>query len=150
MQSDPALAYRYALRLLGYRGRSERELRQRLIAKGFDEKAAGAATSKARAAGYLDDAEYARNLVREAREVRHLGARGTRRFLGGRGIDAGEAEDALAGYDDTDAARRLVRKALVKGGVGDPAERRRKLAAMLMRRGHSYETVRMIFKEDGL
>jgi regulatory protein len=139
---DEGRALAYALRLLSYRGRSERELAERLLARGFTARAAAAAVERARALGYVDDGALARTLRRTAEEVKLLGAMGAARYLRRMGLTRETAEEALLGYDEAESARKLLRRKSRSLRGADEASRRRRLAGMLLRRGHSAPTVR--------
>lgn len=147
---DEGRALAYALRLLSYRGRSERELADRLLARGFTARAAGAAVERARALGYVDDGALAKSLRRSAEEVKLLGASGAARYLRRMGLSGAAAEEALRGYDEAESARKLLQRKSRSLRGPDEASRKRRLAGMLRRRGHSAETVRKALKSfDG-
>ena len=137
-------ACEYAVRLLGYRGRSRAELEERLSRKCFDPAETASALQKLERLGYIDDSALAAVLARQARETRKLGKRGALSFLLGRGIPAGVALAALEGYDEFEGAERLARKKLGAMEREGTAARRR-LYAALARRGYSGETIRKIF-----
>lgn len=59
------LAMNRALNLLGYRARSTFEIEDRLTRAGYAKKTAETVLLRLEELGYLDDAEYARNLARE-------------------------------------------------------------------------------------
>lgn len=90
--------------------------------------------------GLIDDAEYAAMIVRTRHTERGLARRGIAVELRRRGIDDAVAQQVLDQVDpdaDEAAARALVRKRLrAMSGLGRETKRRR-LAAMLARKGHS-------------
>ena len=138
-------ALAYALKLLGYRLRSERELRQRLSRKGFTRTEEDEAIAKLLALGYIDDAATARALRDQAERVKLLGHSGARMFMRMRGIGKEDAEEALEGYDEEATALKLLeRKRRALAGLPRHVARRR-LAGYLGRRGFSGEAlVRML------
>ncbi|MDA8388657.1 MAG: regulatory protein RecX [Nitrospiraceae bacterium] len=148
----PGAAFKYALRLLGYRGRSRAELEERLSRKGFDPAAAAAALQKLERLGYIDDSALAAALSRQARQNRKLGRKGAFLYLLGRGIPEELALAALAGYDEFEGAEKVARKKLDAMKREGPATVRRRLYGALARRGYSAETIRKVFssimKED--
>ncbi len=141
---DKALAY--ALKLLGYRPRSQRELKQRLRQKGFTDRETQQALVKLLKFGYVDDAATARGLRDQAERVKLLGRSGARMFLRQRGIEPEEAEQALEGYDENSTALKLLeRKRGALAGLPRHVARRR-LAGYLGRRGYSGESLGRMLK----
>ena len=152
-------AFRYALRLLSYRGRSSAELREKLGLKGFTGQQADEVLQKLERLGYINDSALAGALTRLARETRRLGRLGARGYLLKRGISAGLAEEALAGYDEFEGAMstalkklRTMERAGREAGSESPEERKRnaearkrKLYGALSRRGFSSQTIRQVF-----
>ncbi len=140
-------ALRYALRLISIRGRSERELRDRLRRKGFEEGETEGALTSLKKKGLVDDAALAEELIQGA-ERKALGIRGVYDLLRKRGIPE-EIIDS-AGVDRIDARRvagELVRKRIGRYR-GLPEEKvRRRLRDQLLRRGHSPETIRRVLDE---
>lgn len=147
MSVEAGRALSHACRLLSYRQRSERELETRLRKKGFGKGAVCEAIGSLKSGGYLDDLRYAMDLRRTAEDVKFLGAYGARRFLIERGIQAGTAEEALAGYDERAVAARLMEKKLVSMKALSRPARRRRLSGYMQRRGYSAETAARILRE---
>jgi regulatory protein len=148
MSGEFGRALNHAYRLLGYRQRSERELSERLRKKGFGKKTVEEVLVRLRELGYVDDGEFARTLRRKAEGEKLLGAAGARRYLRRMGIPADTAGEALEGYDEAEAAGRLVRKKLGSmRGVPETA-RKRRLAGYLKRRGYSTRTVLRALRAD--
>ncbi|MDA8078720.1 MAG: RecX family transcriptional regulator [Nitrospiraceae bacterium] len=142
-------AIQYSFRLLACRARSEKELRERLLRKGFGEAAAEAAVARLKQSGFLDDALLADQLKRQANERKLLGISGTRLFLRKRGI-AEEIIDGTLAYDEeqeVDTARRLLQKRVrVAGAPASPADRNR-LYQFLARRGYASDIIRRVLRE---
>jgi len=131
-----------ALRLLSYRPRSERELRDRLFRKAFDRATVGATLARMRELGYLDDAEFARFWT----ETRQAAGPRSKRLLAselrGRGIDRRLAEEATAEVADEEAAYEAASRRLRALGGLEYGRFRERLGAFLTRRGFSYEVAR--------
>jgi len=135
-------ALEYALLLLGYRARSEKEMRERLIRKGYSGPETAKAMKSLSQMGCLNDRELALALARQARETKRLGRKGAAAYLFRMGIPGGFAEEALAEYDECEGAKNLVRKKLkTLGGLPEDV-RRRRLYGALARRGFSGQTIR--------
>ena len=144
---DPARRARLAaLRLLGYRPRSENELRQRLLQR-FPAEQVEAALEDVRTKGYLDDTEFAVRW-RESRErTRPRSASLIRRELGDRGVDGESIEHALEGFDEERNALAAARKWLVHGRGLDYPTFARRLGAFLQRRGFAPSLIRKLTRE---
>ncbi|MDA8086684.1 MAG: regulatory protein RecX [Nitrospiraceae bacterium] len=142
---SPAGAFQHALKLLSYRSRSRAELAERLLRKGFTKDSVDAALQKLERLGYINDSALAAALERQARETRRLGRKGALGFLLKRGIPAGLAASALAGYDESEGAAEVARKKLRAMKQAAPEAARRRLYGALARRGYSAETIRRVF-----
>lgn len=138
-------ALKYAFRLLGYRDRSEKEMYEKLIRKGFSEKVALEAVGYLNDKGFIDDRRFAEILRKDAVERKHLGKRGTRSYLMNKGIAVDIAEDILGDDGDyLDAAKSFVEKKLRNMKVYDEETIKRRLWGMLSRRGFSYDTIKKV------
>jgi regulatory protein len=138
----------YALRLLRYRGRSEKELRDRLKKKGYPPEAIDAVVQYLGESGFIDDRVVAENLKRQAMTNRHLGFEGARRFMRQRGIPR-EIIDAVLGYDEQTEllqARKLIDKKQRSSEKYPEPKRTRSLIAFLMRKGYPLQVIRKALK----
>ncbi len=143
----------YALYLLKFRSRSKKELEDRLRRKGFAEDEVEEALGDLERAGLLDDADFARSLVRS--RMRELwGKRLIEYELGKFGIRGDEARSALEEVYDEDFVRReAVEKVLKLAGRWkgmDRRKKREKVIAYFSRRGHSYDFIKSLLEEAGL
>lgn len=145
-------AMQVALDYLGYRARTEREVRQKLARRDFGEAVIERTLARLRETGYLDDAAYARSYVEARFRNRGYGPQRLRTDLLRRGVapalidaalEAEVEEDAVLEAARGHAARRWPRLA----GEPDPRKRRRKLSDFLLRRGFRYDTVRRVVEE---
>lgn len=129
-----------ALRLLSGSPRTRSQLSEAMARKDVPELVADRVLDRFEEVGLVDDAEYAAMLVRTKQSERGLARRALAVELRRKGIDdetAGEALAAVATEDEEDAARRLVQKRLRSMSGLDLAVKRRRLAAMLARKGHA-------------
>lgn len=123
-----------AMDLLLYRDRTEKELRDRLLEAGFDEKAAEEGISYVASFGYLNDTRYAENYVfgMQGRKSR----RRIRRELEEKGIAEETVENALSRIpeNETEQIYALLCK---RAGAPHSLEEKelRKLFGYLARRG---------------
>ena len=141
-----------AFEYLGYRARTEHELRQKLARSGFDEAVAERTVARLREMGYLDDQAYARSYVQARFRNRGFGPGRLRSDLRRRGVSGGlidAAPDALLEQEDMlEAARRHAQKRWPRlAAETDAFKRRKKLSEYLVRRGFSYDTARRVFEE---
>ncbi len=108
---DQALAL--ALRWLGFRARTAREIARRLQDRGFPEPVVAAVLDRLQGWGYIDDRRLARDQVEGAR-VRHIGPLRLRAELLRRGIAPPLADQVLAeGWPEgaeLEQARQLARR----------------------------------------
>jgi regulatory protein len=137
--APPPSAYQRALARLSRRDHTESELRRRLAEAGHPEDAVDAALARLRAQGYVDDAGFAARFARSRLANRGLGRHRIRQALHRRGVARPTAEAGLT------AATTEVSEAAVLEGLArrywqqhtrdEPAQRLRKLATFLVRRG---------------
>jgi len=128
----------YALRLLGYRPRSRKELKDRLGRKGFNDEHINSVIESLENAGFISDEILARELFRGAVERKYFGKKGVEQLLLKRGIEkeiVNECVSALTREIEEEAAARLVEKKLktLKNYPEDVVKRR--LWSTLQRRG---------------
>lgn len=142
--------------LLAQRAYSSQGLYGKLLEKGFEERESAAAIARLAELGYLDDAEYARNLSASLKK-RGYGERRVRQTLIAKGIDGETATEILEGGADGEGegeADAQIDKWLAKLNKGRPLDRkeRARLSAALFRRGFSGEEIQRglrRFDKDG-
>jgi regulatory protein len=135
-----------ALNLLGYRARSEAEIRDRLTRYGYVGETIEGVVLRLQELGYLDDAEFARMKARE--KARRYGPRRVSVELKKSGV--GEAlarevvEEEFAGRSEVGEARSAAARRY--NGRGSDAEARR-VYGFLVRRGYSAEVCAQVARE---
>jgi regulatory protein len=140
-------AYRY----LGYRPRSESEVKTRLKQRGFESDVVDVVLTRLKEQGLVDDAAFAQ-FWRENREAFSPRSRWlTGRELRQKGIESEVIDQAVGDLDESDGA---YRAALAKAGhwpLLDYQSFRRRLGDYLRRRGFGYgvivRTVERIWQE---
>ena len=148
MTGSAAKARAYALTLLRYRGRSEKELRDRLRKKGYQQVDIEATVVYLRDSGFLDDRALAENLKRQAMTNKLLGFDGARRFMHQRGLPRDIIDEALAYDEETELfgiAKLLDKKQRTIEKYPEP-KRTRSLIGFLMRKGYSLHIIRRALK----
>ncbi len=137
-----------ALRLLGYRPRAERELRDRLTRRGFPTEAVEAALARLREYGYVDDAAFARAWVESRSGAAARGRRLLLHELRAKGVDPEVAARTLAeAPDDLETARTLAEKKARSLRGLDAHTFRQRLGAYLQRRGFATEVIASVVRE---
>lgn len=149
-----------ALRLLERGPRTEREIVDRLLGRGFAPDAVERAVERLRRVSLLDDRAFLRAFVRTELTRRPQGRRLLETKLKRRGVPAAliaELDELLARDGDLAESRlateveraALAAAALRRRYAGRPEEeRRRKLSQALLRRGFSWDTIRDIVGEE--
>jgi regulatory protein len=141
-------ARRYALLLLRYRGRSEKELRERLKKKGYQAEEIETTVAYLLDSGFLDDRVLAENLKRQAMTNKLLGFEGARRFMQLRGLSKEIIEETLAYHEDDELSniRKLIEKKQRSINRYPEPKRTRSLMGSLMRKGYSVALIRKALK----
>ena len=132
-----------ALKLLEYKGRTEKELREKLAEKGFGEELIEDAVAYAASFGYLDDRRYAQSYIlnRQGSKSRRKLQNELRQKGIGEGV-FGEAWDALP-LEERDE-RTLIREQLEKKippGTKPDEKTLRRTYAYFLRRGFRHEDI---------
>jgi regulatory protein len=139
-----------ANRLLATRARSRSELRRQLLRKGRPEPLVDRVLDRLERAGYLDDADFARQFARSKSLGRGMSRRRVQQELAKRGVARAVAEAAIIevfaeeGVDEYVAVERLARKKLPSLAALDPLQRRRRLYAFLARRGFESDDIQAV------
>lgn len=135
-----AAAKNLCLRLLTTRARSRAELAEKLHERGIPADAAQRVLDRLTAVGLVDDVAFAEAFVVSRRRDRALGRSALRTELQRKGIDRAVADRAVAGIDEESERRRaadLVAQRLDAAMFAGPQAARRRLLALLARRGYS-------------
>jgi regulatory protein len=133
-----------AMRALDQRMQSSRELRTRLMRKGFDAETNDRALEKLSDYGYLNDERFAELWIENRLAHRPRGKRMLEQELRQKGIERQVVDETVAAMDidDRAAALELARKRL-KSVHGLPIEeQKKKLTGILARRGFDYGVIR--------
>jgi regulatory protein len=142
-------AKRYALRLLSYRGRSERELRERLGKKGYSEEEVFRTLDYLKQTGFIDDVALAGHLKRQVLEQKHLGYVAARQFMLKRGLSRAVIDSTL-GYDEdadlVNAGKLLDKKCRTMGNYLTEKDKKR-LYDFLARRGFARAVIGKALKQ---
>lgn len=138
-----------ALEFISYRGRSEKEVRDKLEKKSFSPEIIEKAVSRFEDLGYINDETYARDYARSRLQGKGYGPQRIRMDLKKRGVPKHLIEEALQELDEADSyyeiALREGRKRWQRlAKETDPYKRKKKLGDFLLRKGYNYDVVRQV------
>lgn len=131
-----------ALHFLGYRARSRVELQRRLLQKGYDAELVEETLAALDRNGLINDAEFSQSWVRARTGSKPMGSNRLAAELRQKGIDRELIDEALQVVDqdvEMDLALAVGRKKIEQLRDEDFRTARRKLGAVLMRRGFTSE-----------
>jgi len=140
-EQEQERAMQSALRLLGYRARSEEELRRRLQQKGISAVVTDRTLANLTRLGLLDDREFARGWV-DMRQT--VGAMRLRRELQQKGISRDLAEElvnARTMREELDAAWQVASRAVRTTSLPLEREGLLRVQRLLLRRGFTREII---------
>lgn len=136
-----------AIRYLGYRPRSESELRQRLQQRGFDIDCIEKTLATLKEQGLVDDAAFARFWI-ENRESFSPRSRWLNKLeLQRKGLDSSTIEQVVGEVDDSDSAYRAALNKARRLSLSDYQLFRRRLGEYLKRKGFGYEVINETIKK---
>lgn len=132
-----------ALRLLGYRDRTESEIRKRLVGNDFPEDIVDEVIGHLLRAGLLDDGKFSRDWVKSRTLSKPMGRTRLAWELRAKGVEEPKVEEALDALDENaeyEMALSLARRKAEKSVVSDPSFRN-KAASFLRRRGFGWDAI---------
>ena len=147
--------YDRALNMLAARARSSRELERLLVRKGAEPRHVRAAIARLQAAGFLDDAAFARQVARSRLSGAGHSARRVRQELARKGVERTVADDSVREVvadeeiDEQALAVAAAEKKLRSLRGLEPDVRRRRLYAFLARRGFAPDSIRIALDRTG-
>jgi len=140
-----------AIRFLGYRPRSEAEIRQRLQRRGFDSACLEKTIARLKVQGLIDDIAFARFWKDNRQEFSPRSKRLTKLELQRKGLSQEAIEQVIGELDDGENAYRAALNRARRLTEPDYQIFRRHLAGYLGRRGFSYsvidETTKRVWQE---
>lgn len=141
-------AIQKALRFLGYRARSVREVRENLQKQAIPEAVIEQTLERLQQGGLLNDQEFAQTWVDNRNTFRPRSRRALALELRRKGLDEDVIQQTLEqSLDETSLARDAGRKYLRKVQGLDWPDFRVKLGGFLGRRGFSYDVVAPVLRE---
>ena len=141
------VAFQAALKLINVRARSEAEIRDRLVKKGFNEAAVESTLERLRQASLVDDEQFAQAWVENQTTFRPRGRMALRLELRQKGIGDELIQKTLEeATDEESLAYQAAQKAARRWETLEWREFRVKLSQFLGRRGFSYGTAAPVVK----
>jgi regulatory protein len=135
-----------ALNVLSFRDRSKKEIRDKLVLKGYSPEIADTVIGDLGAVGLVDEKRFARAWIRDRLQFGHKGKRLARVEL----LKKGVAKDTIAEafteepLDEETIAREVVQKYANRLGALEPRKRKKRLYDLLLRRGFSFNLIQKV------
>ena len=141
----------YAFKLLSYRPRSIKEIRNRLKKKDYSSKVILEVIKNLKRLKFLNDKEFAKMWMENRIRTRPMGRYRLKQELIQKGIDRDLIEKTLSNYreeEEIELARELTQRKLRRSYCSlNRLTAQRRLYGFLQRRGFSYDTIQEVMKE---
>ena len=145
---DKDAALTYAFSLLSYRDRSEGEMRQRLVRRGYPAEVIEYVISELKELNYLDDTKFALSWLRSRRESRP-GSRGKIKWeLRAKGVQDEVIAKVLDEEYPPEAEARVARM-LAEKRANQQGSTRKRIYDYLRRRGFGYDVITQALQDIG-
>ncbi len=150
-EEEISKAKSYVYRILARRMYTTREIRDKLVERGYVDKIIEDVIATLERYGYLNDKTYAQEWIESRMRSKPKGKIALRRELESKGIDRSIIEDALSqAFDqskESEMALDLARRKARSFNADDPVAAKRKLQSFLLRRGFDFETVKGVIEQ---
>ncbi|MBI2934075.1 MAG: regulatory protein RecX [Chloroflexi bacterium] len=144
-------AHQAALRLLGMRRRSKKELNDRLVRRGFGEEFVAAVIERLERQGLVDDRTFVQLWKQDRETLRPVGKRLMAMELRRMGVDTENIEEGLTNLNESEGAYLAARKKRRSLANLAYPDFKKKLGLFLARRGYGWDvigqTVDRVWKE---
>ena len=140
----------YALKLLGYRARTVRELREKLEGKKYPAENITEVLAKLQKIGLVDDEKFAVNYVRDKLSISRRGPRRIYFELIKHGVNreiADQATKAIDKDEELETAQSLLQSRQRQWAKLDPLAKKRRAIGLLSRRGFSSGVLSRLLKD---
>lgn len=155
-QDNPKLAYMYAIYLLGFGMKTEKELKDKLKKKGYDETSIDYAIEKAKSYNYINDENYVDTFIRTRAIPSSWGENKIISTLLQKGIDKNVIKEKIEElYNSDDKYENALNLAIKKKNTlskYDEKKQKERIYSFLTSKGFKYDTIKKvlstIFSED--
>jgi len=146
MKSNPYSAFDYGAYILGLHDRSEKELYEKLLKKGYTPEESASAMAKLVDYGYVDDTRYARHYAEQ--KLHSYGKRKVEYDLIYKGVSAEIVAEVLEELVDEDVMISEIKTVIskkLKGSVHEDRDQLKKLFDSFARKSYEYELVKKAY-----
>lgn len=140
---DAQKARQYALKLLSYKARSQKEIEERLKKKGFANSTITSTIKYLKGIGLIDDLSLAKNLKNKALDTKLLSINGAKSYLIRHGISRDIIEEIFQSEESDDLinAQRLIDRKINSLVKYSPEIIKKRLYNLLLRKRYQYDTI---------
>lgn len=138
-------AFNRALHYLGFRMRSEHEVKQKLLELKYGEAVILEAIVKLRNLGFLNDETFSKALLETQKNTSGQGPRAIQQKLQEKGISKELQEQVLGEYaedEQVEVARKMAEKEARKRRTESPRQKETRIQNALLRKGYSYTIIK--------
>lgn len=138
-------AFNRALHFLGFRMRSEHEVKQKLLDAGYGEAVIQEAIVKLRRLGFLNDETFSKALLETQKKTSGQGPRAIQQKLQQKGINKDLQAKILNDYSEDEqleVAKKMAEKEARKNRKESPQQKEMRIQNALLRKGYSYEIIK--------
>lgn len=138
-------AFNRALHYLGFRMRSEHEVKQKLLDIGYGEAVVLEAIVKLRNLGFLNDETFSKALLETQKRSSGRGPRAIQQELQRKGIGKELQEKMLDSYSEdeqVEVARKVAEKEAARNSSQSPRQKEQRIQNSLLRKGYSYDIIK--------
>lgn len=137
-----------AYKFLGYKARSEKEVRDKLIKENYPQEIIDRIIELFKHYNYINDENYTKAYINDRIKFKPRAKRMLKYELAQKGIDSDTIENIIdsSNIDETDIAISLLQKKL-KNKKDIEQKEKQKIYNYMLRRGFDYETINRAFKE---
>jgi len=144
-------ANNYALNLLSFRARSEKEIYDRMMQKGYEPSVIANTIQYLKEQRYINDKDFAEVFIRDKVELNRYGRNRIKSELLKKGISKELIDELLETTFQTDTEYETAKELAenkIKSYLKDKKDTQyRKLSSYLLRKGYSYDIVSRVVKE---
>ena len=149
MAEETSKTINYCLNRLSYRQRSERELRNSMVRKGYTEDNIETAIDYCKEHGYVDDLKFAESFVKDKMNLNKYGPERIKYDLMVKGVSRDIIDKVLVVDRDeqTEMAKDAASKKMRSYRKDNKKDIYRKLSGFLQRKGFTYDVISTVVRE---